>query len=106
MVSVKFVKAGPLLILFVVETVKTVLSVPHIIPLSVMVVVLVNSPPETTEVELIVVTGFVIINGGFDKGLDCISEFFLQLKKKPNAKVEAAIVKILIDFMQSVFITR
>jgi hypothetical protein len=64
----------------------------------------VNSPPETTDVELIVVTGFVIITGGFDKGVDCISEAFLQLKTNPKAKVEAAIVKMLIGFMQRVFI--
>ena len=102
----KFVKAGPLLILLAVETVKELLSVPHIIHLSVMVVALINSPPETTEVELIVVTGLVVINGGLVKGSDGVSEFFLQLKKNPTTKIETAIVKMLIDLMQSVSITR
>ena len=96
----KFVKAGPLLILFAVETVKELLSVPHIIPLSVMVVALINSPPETTEVELIVVTGLVIINGGSGKGSGGVSEFFLQLKITPNTKIEAPVVKVLINFIQ------
>ena len=97
----KFVKAGPLLILLAVETVKELLSVPHIIPLSVMVAALLNSPPETTEVELIVVTGLVIINGGSGKGSGGVSEFFLQLKTNPITKIETIIVKMLIDLMQS-----
>ncbi len=67
--------------------------------MSVMLVVFANSPHETTEVQRMFVTGLVVITGGFAKGVDCLSEFFLQPAASHNTQVKIAIIKKFINFM-------
>ena len=74
-VSVKPEGPVPLLILLEAETESALLSVPHITPLSVTAVAFVSLPPETAQVEPILMDGLVTTIGWIDEPE---SLFFLQ----------------------------